>query len=196
MKLEITCDDGSIHDFKLIKILKKFNLPCTFYIAPANTDLSPEQIRRISRDYEIGGHTLTHTILTRVPEEVARDEIKVGKRMLEDIIGRKVTKFCYPRGRYNPRIKQLVEDAGFEEARTTRLLCTEEPDDPFEKHTTIHAFQNPKYDMHWVEVTNKILDNKPEYFHIWLHSWEVERDNQWGNLIQVLKRITNENSHT
>lgn len=190
MKLEISVDDGSRLDFKLIGLLKKYNLPCTFYL-PINCELTQEEIKEISKDYEIGGHTVTHQILTETSLEEARHQIEQCKLYLEVMIGKKITKFCYPRGRYNDEIKKMVKDAGFTEARTTKILETDIPKDPFEHHTTIHAFQNPKYgDWLWYKAAIDIFDRKPKYYHLWLHSDEVNRNDDWDNLEKVFRYIS------
>ena len=54
MKLEISIDDGHQLDFKVIELLKKYELPATFYI-PSNTDLIGKDIQEIAKDFEIGG---------------------------------------------------------------------------------------------------------------------------------------------
>ena len=48
----------------------------------------------------IGAHTRTHPILSRLTREKMEDEIIGGKHDLEKIIGRPVTQFAYPNGRW------------------------------------------------------------------------------------------------
>lgn len=191
MLLELSADDGSQLDFKLIDLLKKYDLPCTFYV-PIICELSQDEIVEISKEYEIGGHTVTHQILTETrTKEEARIQIENCKKYLETMIKKPVTKFCYPRGRYNDEVKEMVKGAGFTQARTTKLFQTTIPDDPFEWHTTIHAFQNPKYgDKKWYDEAMKIWEEVPEYYHLWLHSKEVENNDDWGNLERVFAFIT------
>lgn len=192
MKLSLSCDDGSRYDHKLIDLLEKYELPCTFYV-PCYSDLTDKEIKEISEKYEIGGHTVTHQILTECPPDIARDEIINCKSILENIIGKTITKFCYPRGRYNPFVKEMVKKAGFKEARTTRLLWTEKNTDLFETHTTIHVYQNPKYgDKDWYQVALENLEeckNEDGVYHLWMHSWEVERDGNWSKLEALFKQI-------
>ncbi|MEI6035318.1 MAG: polysaccharide deacetylase family protein [Verrucomicrobiae bacterium] len=67
---------------------------------------------------EIGAHTLTHPFLTAIPEARAREEIFASKKMLEDRFGIAVRHFCYPYGKWNRRIRDLVEQSGYETAVT------------------------------------------------------------------------------
>ncbi|MFK3739424.1 polysaccharide deacetylase family protein [Massilia sp. TN1-12] len=72
---------------------------------------------------EIGGHTVSHPILTRLDDEAARREIADNKRQLEEVIGRPVRLFAYPNGKrgqdYDARHAQMVADAGYAAAFTT-----------------------------------------------------------------------------
>jgi peptidoglycan/xylan/chitin deacetylase (PgdA/CDA1 family) len=67
---------------------------------------------------EIGAHTMTHPILTRVAPEVARREIAASKQTLQEMIGADVRSFAYPNGRpvrdYDRTHVALVAEAGFE----------------------------------------------------------------------------------
>ena len=188
MKLEVSLDDGHSLDLKAAKLLEKYGIRGMFYI-PINGELSNEEIRKIAKKHDIGGHTLTHALLTRVDEDMARFEITRGKEYLEDIIGKEITSFCYPRGYYNEKVKQLVKEAGFKEGRTVKIFHINEGDDPYEKHTTIHVAQSSQYnDDNWFDKAMEILRLKPKYLHIWGHSWEIERDNNWEKFEYLLKK--------
>jgi len=70
----------------------------------------------------LGGHTMTHPVLTRIPEAEARREIVSGKELLCQKTGQDVRHFAYPNGRaqdQNARIRELVAEAGFTSACTT-----------------------------------------------------------------------------
>jgi len=79
---------------------------------------------------EIGSHTLTHPYLTRLPLAQAREEIGVSKRKLEDLFGREIRHFCYPYGDWDARVRDLVEEAGYRTACTTRFGANASPLDP------------------------------------------------------------------
>ncbi len=91
---------------------------------PNNLMMCPAQIKRLHDEgMEIGGHTVTHPILTGLDEQHARTEIVEGKRRLEEITGAPVTLFAYPNGKpgrdYGPRDVELVRQAGFAAAVST-----------------------------------------------------------------------------
>ena len=170
-------------------------MPATFYI-PSNTDLIGKDIQEIAKDFEIGGHTVNHLHnLKEVDDIKLRHEIQDNKIWLEEIIGRKITSFCYPRGRYDERIKKAVKDSGYTEARTTKVLCFDEPVDPFEKHTSIHCFQRKEYNhTNWLLLAqaeyHRCLEKPDSVFHIWGHSWEIEKYDDWDKFEELLKTIS------
>lgn len=74
---------------------------------------------------EIGGHTVSHPILTRLDDDAARAEIESGKKELEAIIHRPVRLFAYPNGKvgkdYDDRHVRMAREAGFSAAFTTAV---------------------------------------------------------------------------
>jgi peptidoglycan/xylan/chitin deacetylase (PgdA/CDA1 family) len=70
---------------------------------------------------EIGSHTLTHPRLTQISPSKAREEISGSKKKLEDTFGRAIEHFCYPYGDWNPAMRDIVAEAGYESACTTKF---------------------------------------------------------------------------
>ena len=72
---------------------------------------------------EIGGHTVTHPILARLPSSAARTEIVQGREQLESLLGAPVTLFAYPNGKpgqdYLPEHVAMVRELGFSAAVAT-----------------------------------------------------------------------------
>ena len=72
---------------------------------------------------EIGGHTVTHPILTKLSDEAARQEIVQNKQVLEEITGRPLRLFAYPNGKFgmdfDERHEKMVAEAGYEAAFST-----------------------------------------------------------------------------
>ncbi len=82
--------------------------------------MDPAQVRQwMQAGHEIGAHTCTHPHLTHVPLAQAREEITASRKKLEDIFGVPVRHFCYPYGDWNPAVRELVAEAGYETAVIT-----------------------------------------------------------------------------
>lgn len=70
---------------------------------------------------EIGSHSLTHRNLSRLNEAEAREQILGSKKKLEDTFGIAVRHFAYPGGKWTPRVRDLVQEAGYATACTTKF---------------------------------------------------------------------------
>lgn len=82
------------------------------------------QLRELaSAGIEIGAHTVTHPILTRLGEKEAHAEILASKFRLQEIVGSPVTCFAYPNGRpgqdYDARHVEMVKSCGYSCAVST-----------------------------------------------------------------------------
>ena len=92
------------------------------------------ELRELATDplVTIGGHTCTHPILARVPNDVARREITEGRGILQDKLQLPVNYFCYPNGRasdFDAAHVKLVQEAGFNCAvSTVEDLCNRQGD--------------------------------------------------------------------
>jgi len=79
-----------------------------------------DQVREwLAAGHQIGSHTVHHPWLTRLSPDWAREEITASKKMLEDTFGVPIEHFCYPYGDWNPRVRDLVAEAGYHTACTT-----------------------------------------------------------------------------
>ena len=85
----------------------------------------------LAAGHEIGAHTLTHPHLTKISENKAKEEISASKKKLEDQFGLPIRHFCYPYGKWNRRIRDLTEQAGYETAVTLDFGVNSSVDDPF-----------------------------------------------------------------
>src|SRR3990167_8013899 len=122
MVFEISFDDGSIGDLEIARLLSKYKLPGIFYI-PIDRELDWYKCREIAKDFEIGCHSFTHpSDMKLLDDENLRLEVATAKEAMESVFGREIKSFCYPRGRFDDRVVEAVKEAGFEEARTTKVL--------------------------------------------------------------------------
>lgn len=193
--IETSWDDGCRYDVRLHQLLLEYNLPGIFYIPTITRELTDDQIKGIARTHEIGGHTETHRVLRLIHPAEAKEEIEGCKDALEWLIGKDVTKFCAPKGKYNQEVIDMVKAAGFKEMRTVDVLCTKLPDDPYRRRTSVHVFKRREYQgTHWFTIACQLFDRvlstdcpQDNYFHIWGHGWEVNDHNEWENLEKFFK---------
>lgn len=218
-------DDGHPSDSRVAELLAKYGVAGTFYIPNRNSEgrpvLNNTEITRLADAFEVGSHGADHVVLTRLSEREATRQVEENKAWLEHVTGRPMRGFCYVRGRYNRRLKAIVERAGFDYARTVENLCATTGDDPFEMPTTVQFFphSNSVYlknflkggpgatrtRLLWAALTSPNLEERTErmmnvcrrvggYFHLWGHSWEVEERNLWVALENMLRKVAAESS--
>lgn len=81
-----------------------------------------DQVRTmVANGIEMGAHTQSHPILTRVPLERARAEVAGSKARIEAEINQPVTSFAYPNGLpsdFNPALQAMLPDLGLSAAFT------------------------------------------------------------------------------
>jgi peptidoglycan/xylan/chitin deacetylase (PgdA/CDA1 family) len=101
---------------------------------PGGMFLTWDEIREADRDEYIrfGSHSITHPNLSRASREEAAREIAGSKREIERNMSGAVTSFCYPKGYFTEETKELVREAGYESATTTRYGLNGCNSDPFE----------------------------------------------------------------
>jgi peptidoglycan/xylan/chitin deacetylase (PgdA/CDA1 family) len=116
--------------------LETMRLSATFFPLSAGLDdaeISGRDLAELAaRGHTIGCHSHTHPDLTTLsPADLAR-EVAGSKQILEDVVGRPVTAFCYPDGRCDTRVAAAVQSAGFEVAFTVDLGGLSTGDDPYQ----------------------------------------------------------------
>lgn len=211
-------DDGHILDIKLADLLSRYGIKGTFYISPENHEfkkenlLNEEQIRQIGDNFEIGAHTITHPKLSELSSSDAKKEIDGSKKYLERTTGKRVASFCYPGGYYTKENVRQVVEAGFRLARTVRRFDLEFKDNQFELGTSVHTYDhwsdlwpilvfskfNPftffRFYRRWDDLAIAMFDRCKQdghrIFHLWGHSWEIEKHGDWSRLERVLAHIS------
>lgn len=103
---------------------------------PPRLMLNESELQRlVQAGIEVGGHTVNHPILAKLPEDEARREIVDGGDWLARVVGGRPASFAYPNGRpgrdFNATHMKIARDAGFELAVSTEWSCATRESDPF-----------------------------------------------------------------
>lgn len=215
-------DDGDPRDLKIAELLRARRIKGTFYIPLLGYDglatLDPAGLRSLdSEGFEIGAHGLSHHTLPKFRGKELAREVSLPKRRLEDLLGREVSMFAYPKGRYNANVIRQLKLAGYAGARTTEMLGYRLDFRPFEMSTTIHAYphSNSSYlrnvtrafnfgrGLHWlarfrgsrtwVELGKRFFDSVLKdggVWHLYGHSWAIDDENLWNDLTELLDYVS------
>jgi peptidoglycan/xylan/chitin deacetylase (PgdA/CDA1 family) len=161
----ITFDDGYQNNLiNAAPILKKYNFSATCYlvskrIGASNTwDLKKNITQRplmtqaeiqewLNLGLDIGAHTQTHPLLEEIGKHQSQEEIFNCKADLEQTFNVSIKDFCYPFGRFNETLVNMVKEAGYSTATTmSRGRSTLQsnkltlPRIPITHHTLPHLF--------------------------------------------------------
>ncbi|SHJ44177.1 Polysaccharide deacetylase [Bradyrhizobium lablabi] len=210
-------DDGHPLDLRVAELLTKYGLRGTFYIpmTAENGTMTAAQLRELSLVFEIGAHTLHHTVLTGATEQQAWQEIVGSRSWLENNTGLPCLMFCPPEGKYSGRHLAIAKKAGYVGVRGVELLSLDFPRRQaglMLMPTTIQAFPHRflafaknaikrkalanlwLYVIHgraaeWPAMAESLLRHAIDrggVFHLWGHSWELQDASQWQRLKDVL----------
>lgn len=190
MKISFSFDDATVEDIKIAELIKEYGLventvffwpvmPTVSNSQKGRESLTQKQQMEIAKDFEIGSHTITHRLLTRIPLEEARTEIVESKKLLQAAFNQPIRQFSYPRGYANPEIQKIVQDAGYERARSTLVGYLHESENPFFEQTTVHAgYDRKEYGgKNWFEYAMHMLNlakNTPNsVYSVFGHGYEL-----------------------
>jgi peptidoglycan/xylan/chitin deacetylase (PgdA/CDA1 family) len=222
MSIVFTCsiDDGDPSDLRMADLLSKHGLNATFFVPIKNREgfpvMSAPQMRELGGRFEIGSHTRDHCFLKNIPITEAHYQITEGKKQLEDILGRQVTGFCYPGGKYRQCDAEMVRACGFRYARTIKNLCFDAGDQPYEMPTTLQLYPHEKSvylrnfirfgnwlerrealqlvlrHKHWSERLYALFDYADwcgRTFHLWGHTRDIDQFDGWHELDRFLGHV-------
>jgi peptidoglycan/xylan/chitin deacetylase (PgdA/CDA1 family) len=93
-------------------------------VPPPAPMMRPDQVRNLrALGMDVGAHTVSHPILTRLEPAAAFEEMSGGKRELEGMLGEPVRLFAYPNGvprqDYAAEHAAMARECGFEAAVST-----------------------------------------------------------------------------
>lgn len=132
-----------LHRIKYLKLqerdaaVERLRIACGSPQLPSDLMMNPEQVRQLAlAGMEVGGHTVSHPILTSLSRPEAEDEIRSGKQALEAMIQSSVSTFAYPNGKpdkdYDNSHVDIVKSLGFSGAVSTAKGVAAYGDDLFQ----------------------------------------------------------------
>jgi peptidoglycan-N-acetylglucosamine deacetylase len=213
-------DDGNRADLQIAKLLTAKAMKATFYV-PINYQertMRNEELRGLaSTGFEIGAHGFSHRLLQGLSTAELEKEIVPCKGSLEEITKTDIRMFCYPCGRYDSRVIEMLRSFGYRGGRTTRMLGMQAQFDNFEMPTTVQAFPHAPFTYvknmlkggkieylktfmaqrarlgDWVALSKSLFDAVLQdggIWHLYGHSWEIERLGLWDGLREVVDYVS------
>ncbi len=103
-------------------------------VRPTHRPMTAAELRALAAKplFEIGGHTVTHPSLPTLDAREQEQQIVLGARFLEELLGKPIRSFSYPFGDWGPVTREIVMGAGFECALTAAHRRVTSGDNRFE----------------------------------------------------------------
>lgn len=194
--MTLSYDDGVVQDRRLVRILNQYNMKCTFNLGAGvlgaheelkmgskTVDVSkidPDEVAALYADHEVAGHGLWHSSLANIGSPAAMYETIEDKRQLESLTGKIVRSFAYPFGQFNEQVKELLQLAGYQSART--VISSGDfsiPQDFMAWEATCHH-----NDPRLMELAKMFCEGDNRFpmaklFYLWGHAYEFDVDDNW-----------------
>lgn len=203
-------DDGVTQDIRLIELLNKYGLKCTFNLNSgrlgcsgilirnglriAHYKVHTQDVREIYDGHEIAVHTLTHPYLPELADDKVIYQVEQDRLNLSEIAGYDVVGMAYPCGgiNNNDRVADLIrQNTGVQYARTITLT------DSFAPQENLYRFNPNIYHMNFdrmMEMGQQFVElntDKPQILYIWGHSYEMDCfPDAWVKLEEFFKLIS------
>ena len=203
-------DDGTTQDIRLIELLNKYGLKCTFNLNSellskpnilirnggriSHYKIHKNDVKHVYEGHEIAVHTLTHPNLTTLDEGEIIRQVECDRTNLSELAGYEVVGMAYPCGGVNndDRVAEIIKNhTGVKYSRT--ITSSES----FEPQANLFRFNPTLWHLDFDKMTEmgqKFIEMKadsPQIFYIWGHSFEMDyAPDYWSRLEEFFKLIS------
>ena len=204
-------DDGVTQDIRLIELLNKYSLKCTFNLNSellskkgmlirqskriAHYKIHTEDVKHVYEGHEVAVHTLTHPNLTQCDDKEIVRQVETDRLNLSELVGYEVVGMAYPCGGVNndDRVANIIrKSTGVKYSRT---IAT---NNCFDLQENLYRFNPTSYHLDFekmMQLGREFLEFKPKepkVFYIWGHSYEMDYGaDYWVKLEEFFKLISN-----
>ncbi len=195
-------DDGNEQDIRLVELLNRCGLKCTFNI---NTGLDAESgawqykgewVRRIPlaqlpalyQGHEAAVHGVRHLALTSLTEAELETELGEDVRSITAAFGTAPQGMAYAYGDYNDTVVAQLPRFGIRYARIV------EPSHSFALQSDLLRFRPTCHhdDEALFELAKRFLEmqsDEPQIFYIWGHSYEFDGNHNWDRMERLCEML-------
>ena len=207
--LTFSFDDGVTQDIRLIEILDKYGLKCTFNLnseflgldgtldrngrTVRHDKIARDKIKEVYKNHEVAVHTLTHPFLPELDEKEIIHQVEKDRENLSEICGYEVVSMAYPCGGRNndDRVAEIIKkQTGVRFARGLESTYS------FDLQDNLYRFKPTVYYIESCldEIVDKFLaldSDTPALLYIWGHSYEMDAEYiSWEKFEEVCKRLS------
>jgi peptidoglycan/xylan/chitin deacetylase (PgdA/CDA1 family) len=204
-------DDGVVQDIRLIELLNKYGLKCTFNLNSellskkgmliregkriAHYKIHTEDVKHIYEGHEVAVHTLTHPNLTQCDDKEIIRQVEADRLNLSELVEYEVVGMAYPCGGVNndDRVAGIIKkNTGVKYSRTITT------NNRFDLQENLYRFNPTAYHLDFEKMMQlgrefvEFKPKEPKVFYIWGHSYEMDYGaDYWVKLEEFFKLISN-----
>ena len=204
-------DDGVTQDIRLIELLNKYGLKCTFNLNSkllskkgmliragqriSHYKVHTDDVKTIYDGHEVAVHTLTHPNLTKCDDAEVIRQVESDRLNLSKLVGYEVVGMAYPCGGINndDRVADIIKkNTGVKYSRTITT------NDSFDLQENLFRFNPTVYHLDFEEMMQlgesfvELKPETPKIFYVWGHSYEMDYGaDYWVKLEEFFKLISN-----
>lgn len=200
----LSYDDNVVYDKKLLEILDKYGLKCTFNLNSGKfateeggrmmTEKETKDLLALS-NHEVAVHGEYHLSLGECNSELAIKDVLFDRMSLERIFNRIVKGMAYANGSYNDKTVEILKLCGINYARTVNSSENFNiPDDWLRLSPTCHH-NNPRLNElveEFLKDYGKYQNYKhavPKLFYLWGHAYEFNDNDNWEIIENFCKNV-------
>ncbi|MBQ8374967.1 MAG: polysaccharide deacetylase family protein [Clostridia bacterium] len=200
-------DDGVTQDVRLVEILNRYGLKCTFnlnsgYMGVAATApdaagrwhhrLTAAECKDLYAGHEVAVHTVTHPTLVGLPEEKIVWEVEEDRKTLEKLFGYPIVGMAYPNGPNDDRVAGIIRahtPICYSRTVTSTYSFELQKDSLLRFNPTLHLSNESAE-----EVIDRFLaleTDRPQLLYIWGHSYEMDNSPvSWGKFETICQKLS------
>lgn len=196
-------DDATIADMQMAELMQKYQIETTFYwptyikeyknYAVTSSWLSPIQCKELAKTFKIGSYSVSKKSFKKLNLAQVTTEIHESKKYLEDLTGKEITDFAYPKNSQSNLVRALLQGAGYKTARTNAIGNIKACVDLYNIQPSVQVgidrveYRNVSWEIYSDQLLSKCNENS--VFHIFGSSYDIESYNDWDNLETLIKKI-------
>ena len=201
-------DDGVTQDIRMIEILNKYGLKCTFNLnssllglkgsldrngrTVSHVKVEPKQVKDVYQGHEVAVHSLTHPHLPSLPDEAVVWQVEQDRKTLSELCGYEVVGMAYPGCNNNDdRVAELIKKhTGVRYARTI------DDTGSFNLQSNYYRFHPTVYyiDENFEKIVDEFLaleTDEPKLLYIWGHSYEMDAEyRSWEKFERICAKMS------
>ena len=195
-------DDGIESDRKLVEILNRYRMKCTFNL---NTGIQSresrfeiegkeicrmdqETIRDLYAGHEIAVHGLTHRAPVDMTEEEMDQEFLTDIDNITRIYGQEPVGMAYAYGAYDQAAVDYLQRHGIKYGRTVEATHGfAVPENPILLKATCHHDDEQLFELAQQFLESEPAPGEQQLFYIWGHSYEYYVKDNWDRLEKLCR---------